>query len=53
MTMMIALGLTAADFDAHSETIFAFVASKSSRLMPGLRASPAVMMITSEFAVAS
>ena len=34
-------------------TISAFLKSRSSRVMPGLRASPAVMTTTSELAVSS
>ena len=34
-----------------AETMPAFVFNKSSRLMPGLRGRPEVMMTTSEFAV--
>ena len=34
-------------------TISAFLKRRSSRVMPGLRASPAVMTTTSEFAVSS
>jgi len=37
----------------HSPTISAFLKRRSSRVMPGFRASPAVMTTMSEFAVSS
>ena len=39
--------------EMHSATILALTSCRSSRLMPGLRARPAVMTMTSEPAVAS
>ena len=41
----------AAEGNVRTETMPAFVLSRSSRLMPGFRASPAVMITTSELSV--
>jgi hypothetical protein len=49
-TITTALGLVALTCVPTSLTILAFVARRSSRLMPGLRAMPAVMTTTSLFA---
>jgi hypothetical protein len=51
--MKIAFGECATACWAQDATIFAFAASRSSRLMPGFRAKPAVMMTMSELAVGS
>ncbi|CAB5001100.1 unannotated protein [freshwater metagenome] len=51
--MITELGLCFATFSATPRTIPALTPIKSIRLMPGLRGRPAVMMTTSEFAVAS
>ena len=51
--MITAFGACLAMFSATPRTIFAFVSIKSMRLMPGLRGSPAVMITTSEPAIAS
>ena len=52
-TMMIASGLVALICSATEPTILALVSSRSSRLMPGLRAIPAVITTTSLSAVGS
>ena len=52
-TTMTALGENFATFSATLRTILALVSIRSMRLMPGLRASPAVMTTTSESAVRS
>ena len=51
--MMTAFGERGATSDTTDPTIFMFVKSRSSLLMPGLRAMPAVMTITSESALSS
>jgi hypothetical protein len=51
--MSTALGECFAAFAAHSRTILELVLRRSSRLMPGLRGIPAVMITTSEFALAA
>jgi hypothetical protein len=53
ITMMIEFGLVRAICSVTDVTILALVASKSSRLMPGLRGRPAVMTTTSLSWVAS
>ena len=50
---MTASGERGATSDTTDPTIFMLVKSRSSRLMPGLRAMPAVMTTTSEPAVSS
>jgi hypothetical protein len=50
---MIACGHFSITCSVTEVTILAFVASRSSRLMPGRRASPAVMTTTSLFSVSS
>ena len=52
-TIRIVSGLFATTFSVTSLTIFSFVVTRSSRLMPGERGRPAVMTTTSEPAVAS
>jgi hypothetical protein len=52
-TTRIASGLCAITFSVTSLTIFSFVETRSSRLMPGERGSPAVMTTTDEPAVSS
>ena len=52
-TINTASGEWAARFSATLRTILALTSSRSIRLMPGLRGSPAVITTTSEFAVAS
>ena len=52
-TMMIASGDCAIACSTTEPTIFSFVATRSSRLMPGCRGSPAVTTTTSEPAVSS
>ena len=52
-TIRIASGLCATTFSVTSLTIFSFVVTRSSRLMPGERGRPAVITTTSEPAVAS
>ena len=50
-TMRIASGLCATTCSVTCLTMFSFVVTRSSRLMPGERGSPAVMTTTSEPAV--
>ena len=52
-TMITASGLCATTCSVTEPTIFSFVATRSSRLMPGERGSPAVITTTSEPAVSS
>ena len=47
------VGAVATTCSVTEPTIFSFVATRSSRLMPGERGSPAVMTTTSEPAVSS
>ena len=50
-TMMMELGEYLTTSSTTLDTMSALVLSRSSRLMPGLRGSPEVMMTTSESAV--
>ena len=50
-TIRIASGLLSTTFSVTSLTIFSFVVTRSSRLMPGERGRPAVITTTSEPAV--
>ena len=52
-TIRTASGDRATTFSVTSSTIFSFVATRSSRLMPGPRGSPAVITTTVEPAVSS
>ena len=52
-TMTIASGLAPTTCSVTDLTIFSFVATRSSRLIPGWRGRPAVMTTTSEPAVSS
>ena len=52
-TTMIASGDAATTFAVTSATIFSFVVTRSSRLIPGARGSPAVITTTDEPAVSS
>jgi hypothetical protein len=52
-TMITASGEAATTFSVTSRTIFALVSSRSIRLMPGLRGSPAVITTMSEPSVTS
>jgi len=51
--MRIASGLCAVTFSVTSFTIFSFVATRSSRDMPGERGRPAVITTTDEPAVSA
>ena len=52
-TTRIESGEAATTFSVTSRTIFSFVVTRSSRLIPGPRGSPAVMTTTVEPAVSS
>ena len=52
-TMSMASGVCAVTFAVTSMTIFSFVETRSSRLMPGERGRPAVITTTAEPAVSS
>ena len=52
-TMIYAFGLALTHSSVTALTILTFVANSSSRLIPGLRAMPAVMMMTSLSALSS
>ena len=51
--MKMALGLAALALPMTSSMILELMPMRSSRVMPGLRAMPAVMTTTSEFAVSA